>query len=216
MVIERDKKPFCGRLNIATLARLANLTSLGLCCASTKPEEMKHDQTSFICNSLYSLYLHLLRCGSTVMHEGNEHRAVIRDKVRHSCVYCGHGCTFPGCVPSILVRRGKLTAATLVWIRHRFVSTVGALIVTRAVLWTTMALQVGAPPLLQTLLAGSSTAGCWGVTWSRSSHHFQKCTHAHTHTHTHAQTEQCVPYTKVCSTSRRTPTRESRFKATVA
>lgn len=60
----------------------------------------------------------------------------------------GTAAPFPGCVPGILVRRGKLTAATLVWIRHRFVSTVGALIVTRAVLWTTMALQVGAPPLL--------------------------------------------------------------------
>lgn len=102
----------------------------------------------------------------------------------------------PGCGPGTFHNRARnLTAATLVWIRHRllaqWVAAQGALIVARAVLSTTMALQLGASSFLYA--AGSSGRGGTGG----SSHHFLTCTHKHT--------ERSVPYTKVCSTSCRTP-----------
>lgn len=102
-----------------------------------------------------------------------------------------------GCGPGAFHNTAQnLTAATLVWIRHRllaqWVVAQGALIMTCAVLSTTMALQLGALPLLYA--AGSSGRGGGG---GGSSHHFLMCTHKHT--------ERSVPYTKVRSTSSRTP-----------
>lgn len=101
----------------------------------------------------------------------------------------------PGCGPGTFHNRARnLTAATLIWIRHRllahWVTAQGALIVARAVLSTTMALQLVASSFLYA--AGSSGRGGRG-----SSLHFLTCTHKHT--------ERSVPYTKVCSTSCRTP-----------